>query len=69
VHTSIQIMEGNPTASLNAKTAGLAHVEDQPHTIKCKLGFSIHWPNEFEQRDKWSFCLSAARMAVEQERQ
>jgi hypothetical protein len=27
------------------------------------------WPKEFEQRDKWSFCLSVARMAVEQERQ
>jgi hypothetical protein len=32
VHASIQIMEGNPTASLNAKTAGLAHVEDQPQS-------------------------------------
>jgi hypothetical protein len=23
---------------------------------------------KFEQRDKWSFCLRAARMAVEQEK-
>jgi hypothetical protein len=27
------------------------------------------WPDEFGQRHKWSFCLSTARMAVEQERQ
>jgi hypothetical protein len=30
---------------------------------------SQSWPKAFEQRDKWSFCLSAARMAMEQERQ
>jgi hypothetical protein len=27
------------------------------------------WLGEFGQRDKWSFCLTAARMAAEQEKQ
>jgi hypothetical protein len=26
------------------------------------------WLGKFEQRDKWSFCLRAARMAAEQEK-
>ena len=26
------------------------------------------WLGKFGQRDKWSFCLTAARMAAEQER-
>jgi hypothetical protein len=26
------------------------------------------WFGEFEQRDKWSFCLIVARMAARQER-
>ena len=26
------------------------------------------WFGEFEQRDKWSFCLTVARMAARQER-
>jgi hypothetical protein len=27
------------------------------------------WLGKFGQRDKWSFCLRAARMAAEQEKQ
>jgi hypothetical protein len=26
------------------------------------------WLGEFEQRDKWSFCLTVAKMAARQER-
>jgi hypothetical protein len=26
------------------------------------------WPRKSEQRDKWSFCLKAARMCAAQER-
>jgi hypothetical protein len=26
------------------------------------------WLRKFEQRDKWSFCLTTARMAGDQER-
>jgi hypothetical protein len=26
------------------------------------------WLGKFEQRDKWSFCLTAVRMAAEQEK-
>jgi hypothetical protein len=31
---------------------------------------SVHksWPDKLGQLDKWSFCLTTAKMAVEQER-
>jgi hypothetical protein len=32
------------------------------------LSFIESWPDKLGQLDKWSFCLTTAKMAVEQER-
>ena len=32
------------------------------------LTFNERWPDKLGQLDKWSFCLTTAKMAVEQER-
>jgi hypothetical protein len=32
------------------------------------LGRRKSWPDKLGQLDKWSFCLTTAKMAVEQER-
>jgi hypothetical protein len=37
-----------------------------PSTLPSRLSKS--WLGKFEQRDKWSFCLRAARMAARQEK-
>jgi hypothetical protein len=53
---------------------GLTTPRDSPHRdrelVDKVVGFKLQqsWFGEFEQRDKWSFCLRAARMAARQER-
>jgi hypothetical protein len=37
--------------------------------VRFKDGAEVkRWLGKFGQRDKWSFCLTAARMAAEQEK-
>jgi hypothetical protein len=52
-----------------------SHTCDVSYHYRDIIGSSVNeghlpesWFGEFEQRDKWSFCLRAARMAGEQEK-
>jgi hypothetical protein len=58
----------NGTRPLRTKRSSSYLGQSPPRTSLNLKGNSESWLGKFGQRDKWSFCLTAARMAAEQEK-